>query len=143
MTATDSLTDCVVDTSALAAILLREADAPLFLATLARPGRKFISAANRTEFLLVAIARLKTDGMVLADELLVRLAVRTQAVDETIAGLAAMAYARFGKGRHPAGLNYGDTFAYATARQLGLPLLYKGEDFSRTDVIAALPAATL
>jgi ribonuclease VapC len=55
--------------------------------------------------------------------------------------VARRAFSRFGKGRHPAGLNFGDCFAYALATVRGEPLLYKGDDFARTDVVAAGPAA--
>ncbi|KST58027.1 hypothetical protein AO398_23325 [Methylobacterium sp. GXS13] len=56
-------------------------------------------------------------------------------VDHAVAQVAADAFARYGKGRHPAGLNFGDCFAYALARSLNAPLLFKGDDFARTDVL--------
>lgn len=60
------------------------------------------------------------------------------AVDHRIASIAADAFAQFGKGRHPAGLNYGDCFAYALAKSLNAPLLFKGDDFARTDIASAV-----
>jgi ribonuclease VapC len=60
-------------------------------------------------------------------------------VDVEQGKVARDAFSRFGKGRHPAGLNLGDCFAYALARVLGEPLLYRGDDFSRTDVITFVP----
>ncbi len=62
---------------------------------------------------------------------------KVEPVDRNTTELAVMAHQRFGKGRHPASLNFGDCFAYACARQLGLPLLYKGNDFSGTDIETA------
>lgn len=66
--------------------------------------------------------------------------IEIEPVDGEQALVAVDAYRRFGKGRHPARLNFGDTFAYALARRKGLPLLFKGNDFSLTDVEPALPA---
>ena len=75
------------------------------------------------------------------DELLRTAGVRCVAVDDDQARLARDAFARFGKGRSPAGLNYGDCFAYALAKATGEPLLYKGNDFTHTDITPALPPA--
>jgi len=61
-------------------------------------------------------------------------------VTEETAERAAAAYARWGKGNHPAGLNFGDCFAYALAEQMNCPLLFVGDDFSKTDIVPALPA---
>lgn len=124
----------VVDTSALAAILLREDDAPRFLEALGQPGSWAISAANRTELFLVAAARLRGDGIAHARQLLSRFRIQTQAVDEALADAAAEAFLRYGKGRHPAALNFGDCFSYALARRHEAPLLFKGNDFGLTDV---------
>ena len=66
--------------------------------------------------------------------LIYRAAIEIVAVDQEQAQLARIAWQRFGKGRHPAGLNYGDCFAYALARTRQLPLLFQGDDFSRTDI---------
>ena len=71
------------------------------------------------------------------DLLLVKLRVETVAVTEQQAGLARRAHRRYGKGLHPAGLNYGDCFSYALAQDSGEPLLFKGDDFSRTDLQVA------
>lgn len=71
-------------------------------------------------------------------ELLVDAAVDIVAVDVELARIAVAAWGRFGTGRHPAALNFGDCFSYAVARLAGAPLLYKGEDFAQTDVAAAL-----
>jgi ribonuclease VapC len=69
--------------------------------------------------------------------LIEKLLIEIIAFDEAQAVLAREAYLRFGKGRHPAALNYGDCFSYALAKTLGEPLLYKGNDFSHTDVLSA------
>ena len=66
------------------------------------------------------------------------LSIRIASIDNELADLAIAAFLCFGKGRHPAGLNFGDCFPYALARQLDAPLLFKGNDFSRTDIICAI-----
>jgi ribonuclease VapC len=126
--------DALVDTSALVAILLRESDAIDHLNALARISRWGIAAPNRTELLMVASVRLSGDGASCARELLARQQIQTVPVDEVLADAAADAFQRYGKGRHPAALNFGDCFAYALARQYRLPLLFKGDDFALTDV---------
>ena len=126
--------DALVDTSAQVAILSRESDAMEYLQALARIPRWGIAAANRTELLIVAGVRLGGDGAAYARELLGRYQIQTLAVDEALADASAEAFRRYGKGRHPAGLNFGDCFAYALARQCDVPLLFKGGDFALTDV---------
>lgn len=128
--------DAVVDTSALAAILFHEVDAQCYGRTLAGPLRFGISAANRTELLMVMLSRHGPDGPDLARRLLNDHAVVTLPVDQSIADQAVDAFARYGKGRHSAGLNFGDCFAYATACRMTVPLLFKGNDFARTDISA-------
>lgn len=130
--------DAVVDTSALVAILLRESDAADYLRALTQRERWGIAAANRTELLMVAAVRLEGDGARFARELLKRCQIQTVPLDENMADAAALAFERYGKGRHPAGLNFGDCFAYALARKNDLPLLFKGDDFGKTDVLRAL-----
>ncbi len=126
----------VVDTSAIVAVLFGE------------PGSKDIerrllespcimSAATRVELGIVVEAQAGPAGAQLLEELLARVAVRIAPVDEELADEAMVCWRRFGKGRHPASLNYGDTFSYALARRLGLPLLFVGDDFAQTDVLVA------
>lgn len=129
--------DAIVDTSALLAILLREEDAADHLCALSRQARWGIAAPNRTELLIVAAIRLEGGGARFARELLDRCQIETLPIDEKLADAAATAFERFGKGRHPAGLNFGDCFAYALARHHGVPLLFKGDDFGKTDVLRA------
>ncbi len=78
-----------------------------------------------------------SDGRTILDAWIAARRIAVVPVDHTLAQIAADAFARYGKGRHPAGLNFGDCFAYALARSLNAPLLFKGDDFARTDVLAA------
>jgi ribonuclease VapC len=123
----------VVDTSAIVAVLLDEPDgAEIQRKLLASPC--VMSAATRVELGIVIEARTGAAGTQLLDELLSRTEIQVVPVDEGLAGEAVVCWRRFGKGRHRAGLNYGDTFSYALARRLGQPLLFVGDDFSQTDV---------
>lgn len=129
----------VVDTSAIVAILRREADAPAMRAAIAGAARILISAVSVVELAAVS-SRDETlfDGV---RDFLNEPFVVVEPVDRDQAAAAVDAYRRFGRGRHPAGLNLGDVFAYALARTRGLPLLFKGDDFARTDIDAAVPQA--
>lgn len=127
----------VVDTSALLAILFGGPDADDLIARLAAAEDPAISAATLVEASIVMQAKTGDAGVRDLDALLAAAAVRCVAVDDSQARLAREAYARFGKGRSPAALNFGDCFAYALARGTGRPLLFKGEDFALTDVDAA------
>lgn len=128
----------VVDTSALVAVLLNEPEAAaLALAIEADPVR-LLSAANLVETSIVIEARVGEAGGRELDLLIQKAAIEVVAVDADQAELGRHAYRQFGKGRHPAGLNYGDCFAYALAHSAGEPLLFTGDDFSKTDV-AAVP----
>ncbi len=131
----------VVDTSALIAILLGEAERDAFIALLAGARDPLISTATLLEASIVMRAKTGDDGVRDLDDLLAAAAVRPVAVDAGQAYLAREAFARFGKGRAPAGLNLGDCFAYALARATERPLLFKGADFGRTDVTPAAPGA--
>ena len=133
--------DLAVDTSALTAILLGEPEAPALLSAMLAAPRIGLCAPNRTELLLVMQTRLGDIGVDRAKELLALEQVQTMPLDEALADAAADAYRRFGKGRHAAGLNFGDCFSYALASREQVPLLFKGDDFSKTDVrIAEQPA---
>lgn len=123
----------VVDTSAILAVLFDEVGrAELERQLLAEPC--VMSAATRVELGIVIEAKKGPAGTQLLEELLGRLAIDIVAVDAELAAEAIVAWRRFGKGRHPAGLNLGDTFAYALAHRLGQPLLFVGDDFSLTDI---------
>mgnify|MGYP006285782447 CR=1 FL=1 len=124
----------VVDSSVIVAILMKESDAAELLDTLTGASDLHLSAANYLEVVIVLLAKgrpaLKTEF----DHLLANLAVTRQPVTPNQADLAAEAYRSYGKGRHQAALNFGDCFAYALAKHLDAPLLFKGTDFAATDV---------
>jgi len=124
----------VVDTSAISAILYGEADGRSFLEALAGPERAFMSAFTRLEASIVVEARKGEAGTRALAELMATSGIDTIPFDAGQTELALDAWRRYGKGRHPAGLNLGDCASYALARLIGEPLLYKGDDFSRTDV---------
>ena len=128
----------VVDTSALMAIVLGEPHAERYAAVLSSAPRLLVAAPTWLEAAIVAQARLGPVGHALLTELLDGLQVTIVPFDEGLARLAHDGWLRFGRGHHPAGLNLGDCFAYALAKQCGEPLIFKGEDFARTDVVAAL-----
>jgi ribonuclease VapC len=128
----------VIDTSALIAILLRESDYVVYREALVNAPRLVLSAANRFEAAMVITMRNGAAGRAELEALLESLDVEIYPVDANLARLAYEAWLRFGKGRHPAALNFGDCFAYALAKQAGEPLLFKGNDFSRTDIEPAV-----
>jgi ribonuclease VapC len=124
----------VVDSSALLAILLQEAVAEVVARALERGTQRLLSAASLLETAIVIESRKGEIGGRELDLLLYRSMIEVVPVDRDQAELARRAWRQFGKGRHPAGLNYGDCFAYALARTRRLPLLCVGEDFAKTDV---------
>jgi ribonuclease VapC len=124
----------VVDTSALLAILLGEPEAENVAAAIERNTPRLLSAASLLEASIVIEARKGEAGGRELDLLLYRSEIEVVAVDRDQAEAARTAWRRFGKGRHAAALNYGDCFAYALAKTRRLPLLFRGEDFARTDV---------
>jgi ribonuclease VapC len=132
-----------VDASAICSILLQESDAALLSRRLETGEPKRTSALAVWES-VVAIGK-KADlppaeALSVVQRFLADTDIDIVAVPPEAAGLAVEAFERFGKGRHPAGLNFGDCFSYACARHLRAPLLYKGGDFSLTDIASALPA---
>ena len=127
----------VVDTSALMAIILDEPDAASCIDCLEAEPSALISAGTLAEALIVAGRRGVRAEM---ERLVEGLALEILPVTATIARKVADAYQEWGKGIHPAGLNYGDCFAYALARAKGCPLLFLGNDFSRTDIQRATVA---
>jgi len=124
------------DTSALIAVVLGEPEAERFLIKM-QSDPVTISAVSLTEALIVAEARQGLDAVRDLELLISGVVQDIVAVDGAHARGALSAWRRFGKGRHPAGLNLGDCFAYATASLGNLPLLFKGEDFTQTDLRAA------
>jgi ribonuclease VapC len=128
----------VIDTSALIAILFGEPEALLFSRAVADASRKLISAFNVLETGIVIEARKGESGGREFDLLLHRAQIEIVAINADQAELARAAWRKYGKGNHPAGLNIGDCCAYALAKHSGEPLLFKGDDFSKTDIRAAI-----
>jgi ribonuclease VapC len=131
----------VVDTSALIAILDKEPDAALYAEAIAEADSPLISAATLLELHIVMRNRHGGRAGQLVDRLIQDAGFQIEHFTAQHLELAREAYARYGKGRNSAGLNYGDCFSYALAKATGLPLLFKGEDFSKTDLVAALANA--
>lgn len=132
----------IVDTSAIIAILRREADADRYADALAAATAPRVSAGTYVETGIVVDANRDPVLSGRLDELLAVTRITVDPVTQRHAEIARQAYRDFGKrSGHPAGLNFGDCFAYALARQAGEPLLYKGEDFSHTDVASVLGTA--
>jgi len=126
----------VVDTSAIVAVLFGDEGSAEIERHLLE-NHCVMSAATRVELGIVIEAKAGPAGTQLLEELQQRLEIEVMALDAGTAEEALVCWRRFGKGRHPAGLNLGDTFSYALARRLGHPLLFVGDDFAQTDV--ALP----
>lgn len=126
-----------VDTSALVAVVLGESDAERFLAAMSADDAA-VATVSVVEAAIVVEARQGPDAARDLQLLIDGAIERVVPVEREHAAAAVAAWRRFGKGRHPAGLNFGDCFAYALADVEGLPLLYKGDDFGQTDIAAVL-----
>ncbi len=124
----------VIDTSALLAILFNESDAEYFESALDADTTRLISAASLLETAIVVDVRLGEAGGRELDLLRYEAQITIVPFTAEQAEIARYAYRTYGKGRHPAGLNYGDCFAYALAKTSGEPLLFKGNDFLQTDI---------
>lgn len=130
----------IVDTSALIAILRDEPDAALYARAIEEASIRRMSAANFLETAVVIDGSRDPIASRRFDDLVAMARVEIAPVTEDQAKLAREAYRDFGKGSgHPAQLNFGDCFAYALARSVGEPLLFKGSDFGHTDIDSALP----
>jgi ribonuclease VapC len=133
----------IVDTSAIVAILRGEPDGDRYAEALGRAEGPAISAASYVEVAIVIDANRDPVLSGRLDDLLATARVTVEPVTARHAEIARAAFRDFGKGSgHPAGLNFGDCFAYALARATGEPLLFKGDDFGRTDVSSVLDAAS-
>lgn len=128
----------VVDTSALMAVLRGESDCEPFLEILGGLEDIVIGAPTKFELLLVMGGWKEENGIERANRLLAASDIQTVDWTNELADIAGVAFLRFGKGRHPAKLNFGDCMAYALAKSLDAPLLFKGDDFSKTDIKSAL-----
>ncbi len=126
-----------VDTSALMAVVLGEAGADACMAVLEAETEVLVSAGTMAEALIVAGRRNVAEQMA---NLIDGLGMNVVAITRAFASEVAEAYARWGKGIHPAGLNFGDCFSYALAKQHSCRLLFVGDVFSKTDLPAALSA---
>ena len=127
----------IVDTSAIIAILFGENDAGIYAQAIIQADACRMSAATFVETSMVVEAQTQENGGRQFDVLIRRASIGIEPVTAEHAHLARQAFLDFGKGRHPAGLNFGDCFSYALAKATGEPLLYKGRDFSQTDIVAA------
>lgn len=124
----------VLDSSAVVALLLNEPEAQRFLELIQEADSVAIAAPTLLECEIVIGAALGAEGILRLDELMMALGVEIIPFSERELAVARTAYRSYGKGRHPAALNFGDCFSYATAITRSEPLLFKGEDFRKTDV---------
>ena len=131
----------IVDSSALLAALNRETDADIYQDAILAASPCRMSVANMLEASIVVEGRGGAEAGHELDAFLAHAEIQPAPVTPEQFAAARQAWRRFGKGRHPAALNFGDCFAYALARVTDEPLLYKGDDFARTDIPAALPHA--
>ncbi len=128
----------IVDASAILAIVLREAEGPLFLDRIVADPRPKISVINWMEIAIRVERQGVPDSVAAFDSLVEELGLALIPIDAEQGAIARRAYRQYGKGSgHPAQLNLGDCFAYALAVSTGEPLLFKGEDFAHTDVMRA------
>ena len=128
----------VVDTSAVLAVLLDEPASAQITARLEAADLKLMSAASLLEAAIVIEHRKHEAGGRELDLFLYRSEIEIVPVDQSQVEIARQGWRRFGKGRSPASLNYGDCFAYALAKSRQLPLLFVGNDFAQTDIEPAL-----
>src|SRR5713226_6375335 len=124
----------VIDTSAVLAIVQGEPERRSVLEAIEAADSNRMSVASFVESSIVIESRYGAEGLRDLDRFISRASLELMPVDREQGQLARSAFSRFGKGRHRAGLNYGDCFAYAAAISLGEPLLCKGDDFTHTDV---------
>jgi ribonuclease VapC len=124
----------VIDTSALLAILQNEPERRAFNEAIEAAETRLLSAASFVESSMIVESRYGADGIRDLDLFIAKAQLELVAVDVEQAHLARQAFRNFGKGRHPASLNFGDCFSYALARSLTEALLYKGADFGRCDI---------
>ena len=128
----------ILDTSALAAIFFEEPEAPLFIQLIHAADHCRMSAASFLELSIVVESQIGPDASRQCDIFFRRAGIIIEPVTVEQAHIARQAFLDFGKGRHAAGLNFGDCFSYALAKIIGEPLLFKGEDFKKTDIASAL-----
>jgi ribonuclease VapC len=127
----------IVDTSALVAIVTGEPGYERLLRAIAEAGDPALPASCLLEAHMVIRGRFPPEMIATLDGVIAEAGLRIAAITEAHAAHARAAFDRYGKGRHPAGLNFGDCMAYAVAKEEGAPLLFVGEDFALTDVAGA------
>ena len=132
----------IVDTSAIVAMILKEPEGPVFAARIAADRTNRMSVVSFVEVSIVLSRREGEAGLLEFRELVRNLGISVDPVTVEQCDLAVAAFQNFGRGNHPARLNFGDCFTYALAKSTGEPVLFKGDDFSRTDLTAALPGPT-
>lgn len=128
----------VIDTSAIIAVLFGEGDAERYSTAIDIDPTRLMSAPSVLEACLVVEREIGEQGIRELDLLLLKVGIEIIAFNEEQLKVARHAFRQYGKGRHPAGLNFGDCFSYALSRTSGEPLLFKGDDFTKTDVTACL-----
>ena len=129
----------VADTSALVAVVFGEPEREAYVRCMQRADKVLVSAVSVVETRMVVQGRRGQRGVVLLDDLIALPMFEIAAVGVAEMDVAYAAFVTYGKGSgHPAGLNFGDVFSYALAKVRGMPLLFKGDDFSRTDIRPAL-----
>ncbi|MCY4454218.1 MAG: type II toxin-antitoxin system VapC family toxin [Immundisolibacterales bacterium] len=130
----------VIDTSALVAILKNEPERGWFNQAIEAAERRSMSVASFVETSMIIESRFGPEGIRALDLFIAKAAIELVPVDIDQAQIARTAFRDYGRRRHPAGLSFGDCFAYALAKTFDEPLLYKGTDFARTDIVAWPPS---
>jgi ribonuclease VapC len=128
----------IIDTSAIVAILNDEPERRAFNEVIEQSDTCLLSVASFLETSIVIENYRGYEGLRDFDLLVAATGIELTPVDADQAHIAREAFRRYGKGRHPAALNFGDCFSYALAKATGFPLLFKGEDFTKTDIHAAV-----
>ena len=128
----------VIDTSAILAILNLEPEAETFSEALQNDPVRLLSAGTALELSIIVKARKEETGIQELDFFIYKAGIEVVSFDKKQLNLARYAFSEYGKGRHPASLNFGDCFAYALCKTSGQPLLFKGADFVQTDIVAAV-----
>lgn len=128
----------VIDSSAFVAIVVGEPEREAFSQAIISQPTRLASAATLLETTMVVLGRKGEPGVAELQAFIDKTSIETAAFTAEHLDLAIDAFRRFGRGRHPAGLNFGDCFSYALAKATGEPLLFKGDDFSQTDIKRAV-----
>lgn len=128
----------VIDTSAVLAILNLESEAEIFTQAIVNDPIRLLSAGTALELSIIVKARKEEAGIRELDFFIYKAEIDIVNFDENQLKMARYAFSQYGKGRHPASLNFGDCFAYALSKTSGQPLLFKGNDFSQTDIVAVI-----